>query len=238
MTAETPRLSAPFEAQFHRGRAQEWIIQRMIRSVNTATLVRVTAVTPTEGAVGLVDVLPLVQQTDTIGTVIDAVTIFQLPYLRAQGGLSAIILDPVVGDIGLAVFAQRDISSVISTQAEGPAPTNRAYDMGDGLYLGGFLNADPTQFIEFLPDAAGINITTPGDLTVTCEGDMSLSVGGALNVEVAGAVAVKAASTTWAGPVTFADPIEAPAATIGGTPFGSHKHISASPGNPTGGPIS
>lgn len=237
MTAESPRLGAPFETQFHAGRAQEWIIQQLIRQVNTALPVKVTAVFPTAGTVGFVDVMPLIQQTDTIGTVIDAVTIFQLPYLRAQGGLSAIILDPAVGDIGLAVFAQRDISSVVATRAEGPAATNRAYDAGDGLYMGGFLNADPTQFVEFLPDSAGINITTPGDLTVQCDGDMAVTVGGSLTIEVGGEINVSAASTKWSGPVEFADPITAPEATINNVAFTTHKHISTSPGNPTGAPI-
>lgn len=218
---DTPKLGTPFEAQFHPGRAQEWIIQRLIRGINTATLVKVTAVHPTAGTVGFVDVVDLVQQQTTNGVVIEGVQIFGLPYLRMQGGSSAIILDPVVGDIGLAAFGQRDLSTAIATRDPGAAPTNRAYSAADGLYLGGFLNADPTQFIEFLP-TGGINIEATGPV----------------NVNASGAATLTAPSWTVSGPVTFNDPITAPEATINGIAQSTHKHISAPSGSPTGGPIS
>lgn len=219
--SDTPKLGMPFEAQVHPGRAQEWIIQRLIRGIRTATLVKVTAVHPTAGTVGFVDVMDLVQQQTTNGVVIDGAQMFRLPYLRMQGGQSAIILDPAVGDIGLAAFGQRDLSAAISTREPAPAPTNRAYDAGDGLYLGGFLNADPTQFIEFLP-TGGINIEATGPV----------------NVNASGAATLTAPSWTVSGPVTFNDPITAPEATINGVPVSTHKHISAPSGSPTGGPIS
>jgi len=38
------------------------------------------------------------------------------PYYRAQGGTSGIILDPVVGDIGVMVFASRDSSAVVAAK--------------------------------------------------------------------------------------------------------------------------
>lgn len=234
---DTPKLDSPFEAQFHAGRAQEYVIQRLIRQINTATLVRVTAVYPTPDAVGFVDVMPMVQQQTTAGTVIEAAPMFRLPYLRMQGGVSAIILDPVAGDIGLAVFAQRDITTVAATQTEGMAATNRAYDAGDGLYLGGFLNANPAQYLAFLPDAEGIRLVTPGNFVARIDGDMSFEVGGDLSLQIGGSITVAAASTSWSGPVTFADPITAPEATINGIPVSTHKHISASPGSPTGTPV-
>lgn len=148
---DTPKLDAPFEAQFHPQRMQEWVIGRLIRQIHTADLVKVLAVYPTPGTVGFVDVQPLVQQQATNGVVIDQAPIYRLPYLRLQGGKSALIMDPVVDDLGVAVFAERDITTAIATKAEGPAPTNRAYDAGDGLYLGGFLNGDPTQWLRFFP---------------------------------------------------------------------------------------
>lgn len=199
-------------------------MQRLLRKIHTADLVKVLAVRPTSGAVGFVDVQPLVLERTTRDTVLAQAPIFDVPYLRAQGGRSAIILDPAVGDIGLAVFAERDITTVTATRAEAAAATDRAYDSADALYVGGLLNADPEQFIEFLPDAAGINVTTPGDLTITAAGNMTATVGGNLSVTVTGTVDVSAASTTWAGPVVFADPITAPQATIGGIPFTTHKH--------------
>lgn len=157
---DTPKLGAPFEAQFDAGRMQEYVITRLIRKINTVDLVKVVAVYPTPGTVGFVDVQPLVQQQTTNGVVIDAALIYRLPYLRIQGGKSALIIDPVVDDLGVAVFAQRDITAAISTRAEGPAPTNRAYDAGDGLYLGGFLNTDATQWLRFFP-TDGAELKTP-----------------------------------------------------------------------------
>lgn len=235
--ADNPRISAPFEAQFHPERQQEWIIQRLLRRIHTAAPVKVLAVYPTGGTVGFVDVQPLVQERTTADVVLPQAPIFKLPYLRAQGGTSAIILDPAVDDIGLAIFAERDITTVVNTRAEAAAATNRAYDAGDGLYVGGFLNGDPTQFVEFLPDDAGINITTPGDLTIEALGDMSAAIGGNLTLSVTGTVNITATSTTWAGPVTFTSPIMAPQATIGGIPFTSHRHTAQGATAITTGPI-
>lgn len=148
---DTPKLGAPFEAQFDTGRMQEYVITQLIRKIKTVDLVKVLAVYPTAGTVGFVDVQALVQQQATNGVVIDNVPIYRLPYLRLQGGKSALIIDPAVDDLGVAMFAQRDITTAIATRAEGPAPTNRAYDAGDGLYLGGFLNQDATQWLRFFP---------------------------------------------------------------------------------------
>lgn len=157
---DTPKLGAPFEAQFDAGRMQEYVITQLIRKIKTVDLVKVLAVYPTAGTVGFVDVQALVQQQATNGVVIDNVPIYRLPYLRLQGGKSALIIDPVVDDLGVAMFAQRDITTAIATRTEGPAPTHRAYDAGDGLYLGGFLNQDATQWLRFFP-TDGAELKTP-----------------------------------------------------------------------------
>lgn len=119
--------------------------------MQTATLVRVEACT-NDGElspVGFVDVTPLVNQVDGAGNPTPHVTIFGLPYSRFQGGTSAIILDPQAGDIGVAVFASRDISKVKSTKAQANPGSLRTYDFADGIYLGGLLNGTPTQYIRF-----------------------------------------------------------------------------------------
>lgn len=169
--ADTPKIGAPFEAQFHEGRMQEWIIQRLIRQIHTATLVKVLKVYPTAGAVGFVDVRPLIQQQTTNDVVIDSAPMYRMPFMRVQGGQSALIIDPVEGDLGLAVFCERDITAVVRSQSEGPAPTNRAYDAGDGVYLGGFLNQDPEQWLKFAP-TGGSELVSPlfgirGEVTTT-----------------------------------------------------------------------
>lgn len=233
--ADAPKLNAPFEAQFHAGRQQEWIIKQLLRaSVHTANLVKVLAVYPTASKVGFVDVQPLVQDRTTRDVVLDQAPIYKLPYLRLQGGMSAVILDPVVGDIGVAVFAERDITNVIATREQGAAPTDRTFAEADGLYLGGFLNADPNQYVKFLP-AGGIEIVSTGDLILSTPMDLVITVGGSLSMQVQGTITVSAASTTWSGPVTFTDPITAPNGTFNGIPFNTHRHPAGTPN--TGTPI-
>jgi len=68
-------------------------------------------------------------------------------------------LDPKVGDIGIALFADRDISTVTATKKQATPGSRRKFDMADGLYIGGVLNGVPVQWIEF--SEAGINITSP-----------------------------------------------------------------------------
>lgn len=227
-TPDAPKLSAPFETQFHPGRAQEWVIWQLLRRIHTMNLVKVLAVYPTAGTTGFVDVQPLTQDRTTREVVIAQAPIYRLPYLRLQGGLSAIILDPVVGDIGAAGFCERDITNVIATRDQGAPPTDRVFSEADGLYFGGMLNADPTQWLKFLP-AGGIDIKSTGDLTLTAAGNMTVTTTGDLVMNIGGTITVTADSTTWNGPVTFNNPITAPQATIGGIAFTTHRH-------PTGGP--
>lgn len=135
-------------------------IQQALVKLQTATLVRIDSCT-NDGdlsPVGFVDVTPLVNQIDgsTPPNSTPHITVHGLPYLRMQGGASAIILDPQPGDIGVAVFASRDLSKVKSTKTQANPGSFRSYSFEDGLYLGGMLNATPTQYIQFAP--SGISI--------------------------------------------------------------------------------
>jgi hypothetical protein len=94
--------------------AQHFLIEQLINRLATTALVRVVAVT-SAGAVapvGTVDVVPMVHQVDGVGDPTPHATIFNVPYFRAQGGADAIIIDPKVGDVGIAVFCSRDITGV------------------------------------------------------------------------------------------------------------------------------
>ena len=91
-----------------------FIIQQAIRQqVNTCVVVKVTAVKD-----GYVDVLPLVTQIDGNGEAVQPTTLYHLPFMRYHGGVCSVVLDPVVGDIGLAVFAQKDCSNVVKGTTE------------------------------------------------------------------------------------------------------------------------
>jgi hypothetical protein len=93
------------------------------------------------------------------GTTVEHGTIHHCPYQRLQGGANAIIIDPEVGDLGIAIFADRDISSVMANKAQANPGSRRRFDMADGMYLGGVLNGTPSQWVRF--SAAGIEMVSP-----------------------------------------------------------------------------
>lgn len=154
--------------------ALEFFVLSRILNRQTVTLVQIVSVTPpASGAVGVVDVLPLVGQVDGAGNVIPHETIYNRPYSRVQGGTNAIIIDPAVGDIGVMVFASRDISSVIKSQQAAPPASGRLFSYADGLYLYSLARGTPTQFVQFTN--SGITITTPHQVTITATGGVNIN---------------------------------------------------------------
>ena len=140
---------------------QAFLIWQILRSISGAKLVKVMAVTNNGGVspVGFVDVQPLVNQLDGWNNATPHGTVYHLPYFRLQGGTNAVIIDPQVGDIGVAVVEDRDISSVKATTAQANPGSKRIFDIADGLYMGGFLNGAPTQYIQ--SSSTGIALVSP-----------------------------------------------------------------------------
>lgn len=219
------------------------MIVKLIREIHTATPVEVKAVRIIDDRVGFVDVLPLLEETDTNDAVIEQSLIYNVPFLRVQGGQSAVVLDPAEGDIGLAVFAERDATALATTLQAGPAATKRAYSSADGFYFGGFLNGPPTQWVKFLAGAAGIDIHTPGDLTLSAVGAITLTSGGATTINAASFVVnaptefndTVIGTKAGAGSVQFAAPIKAPDFIAPNANLNTHVHTDPQGGN-TGGP--
>lgn len=148
--------------------AQEFFIRSIVkRMISTAIPVRVDAVERAgedRGAL-YVDATPLICQTDADGNALDPVSIPHLPYFRLQHGTAAVICDPKVGDIGLAIFAQQDVSR-LNGQTTPVAPgTFRCFDMSDGFYIGGFWGQKPTTFIH-IEDSGHVTITAPEAVVV------------------------------------------------------------------------
>jgi hypothetical protein len=150
------------------GSAQEkYIINTLIGAMHTCAMVRVTAVSvPTDSLepIGRCSIQPLVQKVDGNNNVYSRGEIDNVPYLRVQGGTNAIVIDPVVGDIGIAAFCDRDISMVKRTGEEAAPNTLRQYDLNDAVYLFSCMSGTPSQYIQFL--SSGINIKTTGDLNI------------------------------------------------------------------------
>lgn len=146
-------------------RELEFIIERMIGKAYTMTLVRVVDVQPGgSGPVGFLSAVDLLQQVDGNNNGIANESMKGLPYFRLQGGANAVIIDPKPGDLGLAVFARRDITVTKQSKQEGPPPSLRSHDVSDGIYIGGILNGAPSQFLRFLD--SGVHIQATGPLTV------------------------------------------------------------------------
>ena len=140
-------------------------IMQIMGKIQTATLVQIKACTNLGGIdspVGFVDVLPLVNQLDGLGNSVPHTTVFNIPYFRMQGGKNAVIIDPEKDDIGICVFANRDISKIKTTKKQGNPDSYRQFSFSDGLYIGGVLNAIPEQYVQF--NSTGINIVSKGIL--------------------------------------------------------------------------
>lgn len=178
----------------------DFFIQQALSKVGTIKLVKVMGVQNAGGvaAVGLVDVKPMVNLVDgLLGSAMQHDTVFQLPYFRLQGGLNAIIMDPVVGDIGFAVICDRDITTVKNTKTYGPPGSYRRFSIADGLYVGGVLNATPQQYVTFT--STGIKIADKNSNVWEMKSGMielttiQLKVNG--DISATGEVVAKSAST-------------------------------------------
>lgn len=142
------------------GNSAMFSIQKAImNTVETAEVVMVTAVQPggSGSAAGYVSVKPLVCRLDSRNNAVPSSELFQIPYSRVQGGKAALVIDPMPGDIGLAVFAKSDSSGVAPGTEEPAAPKSfRSFDKADGFYVGGFLNQAPEIYLELTQEGEAV----------------------------------------------------------------------------------
>jgi len=147
-----------------------FLISQVLGKVWTVMPVKVIAATNSgaDVAAGTVNVQPLVNQVDGNGNPTPHGTIYNLQYLRLQGGsLGMIICDPQAGDIGIMLCAQRDISQVVAAKGQANPGSLRRFAPEDGIYVGAILMATATQYLRF--SSAGIEIKAP---TVTVTGNL------------------------------------------------------------------
>ena len=179
------------------GRLQ-FMIRAAMSGLRTAMPVQVIAVSNSGGvaAIGTVDVQPLVSAVDGSGQVWPHGVIHNVPYMRVQGGANAVIIDPQIGDIGIATVCDRDISGVKAAGGLSAPGSTRKFDFSDMVYLMSIIGSAPAQYIEF--NAGGITITSPNAVTVnaaTCTVNAPTTVNGTLHVTGA----ITADSTVAAG---------------------------------------
>lgn len=185
-----------------------FLVRSIMADQATTTVVRVVEVDGDR-----VSVQPMVSQVDGAGNAIDHGIIHDLPVWRLQGGNSAIVVSPAVDDIGIAIFASTDISNVKRARAPSTPGSARRFNWSDGIYLGGILNAAPTQFVRM--DAAGVYVKSEGLLPVKIE---------AQTVEIVGNLTVSGSVTS------------GPGSSFGGTAFDTHAHLGVTTGSGTSGP--
>lgn len=165
------------------------VIARLLATRRTVVVVQVKAVTGTGlNPVGFVDVQPMVHQQNAAGAVTPHGVLYQVPYFRLQGGSRAVIVDPLEGDIGLALVADRDIFNVKTARSAAAPGSCRQHNMADALYLGGFLNTTPQEYI-WLHDG-GVTLKTQGKIDITAQ---SLTLNG--DAEINGSLTVSKEAT-------------------------------------------
>jgi hypothetical protein len=158
-----------------------------------------------------------VHQTDGAGNVTALPPIYGVPYLRLQGGTNAVIIDPVPGDLGIALFGDRDLSAVIATKAAAAPGSNRRNSLADALYIGGILNGAPQQYVRF--SAEGIDLVSPTAIKATAP---TITLDGAVHVT---------------GAQTNDSTIDAEGDVTGqGTSLHTHKHTGVTSGSGQSGP--
>lgn len=173
--------------------SQTFLIDRMLNARHTAMPVKVmrapydsngNAIPPgTVGPTGFIDVLPMVNQLDGNGNATPHGTVYGVPYARLNGGNTALIVDPAVGDIGIMTIAESDISSVKATKAPANPGSRRRNDFADGLYIGSILTGTPTQYVA--ATASGLVIADKNGNTVTMgSGGMTLVPAGGGTVKI------------------------------------------------------
>ncbi|HDU4605131.1 TPA: hypothetical protein RFT49_003078 [Klebsiella aerogenes] len=115
---------------------------------------------------GSLTVLPLVSGTNASGGEIKNQSVYDIPFIQYQAGNSSVKMTPRIGDIGLVIACDKDITNVRKSKKGGPAPTQRQHSYSDAIYITAIasLNGEPTEFAEFTGN--GITIKSPGEVDI------------------------------------------------------------------------
>lgn len=151
-----------------------------------------------EAGSGTVSATQLTAQADASGKSLPMPSMTKLPYTRLQGGIAAVIIDPVPGDICVFSCCKQDISGIKQgTSQPVPAGSYRAFSQSDSIAVGAIHTKTPEVWIEIKQDKTvtihapkGVKIETAETVEVTAKKvDITapeVSIKG--NVKVAGSV--------------------------------------------------
>lgn len=212
--------------------AIDYIFEKLLADKTFIELVTVVASYPDTQTI---DVKPLVCRTDPASNPVANSVVHGVACLRWQCGGSAIIMDPVIGDIGLMLATDRDSSAVRLSREESQPITKETHSRSDGIYLGGLLNMHPSQFIE-LKDGM-INISTPDTVNISCK-DAKVTASEGLTIDTPLAKftgdIVDNAKSNESTVKDLRDKFNAHHHTVSGIETGSRQVESGKPNNPIG----
>ena len=130
-----------------------------------------------EAGSGTVSATQLTAQADASGKSLPMPSMTKLPYTRLQGGIAAVIIDPVPGDICVFSCCKQDISGIKQgTSQPVPAGSYRSFSQSDSIAVGAIHTKTPEVWIEIKQDKTviihapkGVKIETDETVEVTAK---------------------------------------------------------------------
>lgn len=157
----------------------QFFIKNALSKIRTAFLAKVLKVYKDKT---LVDVLPIIKGIDADGNELKQSPVFRLPYFQYRGGINQITITPDIGDYGLCIASDRDITDFKLYTKETKPASLRMFDSRDSLYIGGFLNkGEIKNYIEITDNK--IETKTQGDLVFYADNDTTIYSKGDVSIQ-------------------------------------------------------
>lgn len=197
----------------------QFLIKQNIDKINTIKVVEVIAVYDDS-----VDIKPCVNFLNGDLESVEPNIVFNIPYFTYQCGSKAIKIKPVIGDWGLALINDTNISKIKNTKQRANPDNLRKFSLADSVYIGSFIKKTaPTEYIDITEN--GIDIITTGTININSTGATNIT---ASNMTINNDVSING-NLTITGTATASDCISG---TISGK---SHIHGNVASGTSTTG---
>lgn len=237
---------------FNEANQWEYVINNKLKQINTILLCEIEII----NVDGSFDVKSLTYQIGHDGVPHEPPIQFNIPKLEIRGGIAGIVVEPIVGDIVVVGYVQRDITAVKKEKKRSNPSSARLFNHNDGIILGIIGRQPPSIFVKITKDGVDItgankpiNIITTGDTTVKgnnvkVEAEI-LAMIKAPNIKLDGAVegtsTITAATSVTGGNTTISGSNISTSSgdlNINGSPFKAHTHSGVqSGGSNTGGVV-
>lgn len=178
-------------------------------------------------------VVPLVKVLTTDGRQVARAQIASVPVMQAGGGGFVMSFNLRAGDLGWIKANDRDISLVMQSYAANAPNTLRKHSFQDALFIPDVMHGivtqgeDATNAVLQTLDGT-VRVSVGSDRVKLSAGAMSVTIGPS-GIDIVGPVRVRNTIQV-DGLATLAG-----GATIGGIPFGTHKHAGVQTGSGTSG---